>query len=139
LEEKVGKVILDNLPPMSASAKETTVKVLPWVLIVLGALGLLAALTALSAFGSGMMRFAMMTGVHLSFYDMALLVIAPITSALPIIAGYFMLSRQLRGWRIAFYSLIISVFFHFFAISIIGLVLDCLFVYLLFQIKESYS
>lgn len=124
---------------MSANAKETTVKVLPWVLIVLGVLGLMTAMQALITWGSGAMRIAAMMGVHLSFYTMAMMFIAPITSALPILAGYFMLSRQLKGWRIAFYSLLLSVFFNFIAISIFGLFLDCLFTYLLFQVKESYN
>jgi len=143
LEDQLAKIFLEKMPALSGSAKEMTVKFLPWVLIVLGALGLLAWLSAI-----GLFRFASLVVMGLGhapgqafslFTALFLYILAPVMQALAVGGGYLMLSRSLTGWRIAFYSLLVSFIVHLAYLSIFGLFLDIVFAYLLFQTKEYYN
>jgi hypothetical protein len=143
LEEQLAKIFLEKMPELSGNAKEMSVKFLPWVLIVLGVFGLLAWLSAI-----GLFHFASLVVMGLGhaprqtfslFTVLFLYILAPVMQALAVGGGYLMLSRRLTGWRIAFYSLLVSFIVHLAYFSIFGLFLDLAFAYLLFQTKEYYS
>jgi hypothetical protein len=139
LERRLGELI-GTFPALSPKAKETTVKVLPWVLIVLGVLGFLAWLSSLRFLFGFMGAVGRMPGyMGPDFLTYIHLALAPFVQVLVVYGGYLMLSRKARGWRFAFYALIFGVVAHVLAISIFGLILDCLFAYFLFQIREFYT
>ena len=50
-----------------------------------------------------------------------------------------MMSRRRKGWRIALYALLIGFISHLLNFSVFGIVLDALFAYLLFQIKDYFK
>lgn len=143
LEEQLAKIFREKLPEMSGNAKEMTVKYFPWVLMVLGALGLLAWLSTI-----GLFRFASLVVMGVGhapgqvfsiFTALFLYVLAPVIQVLAISGGYMMLSRRLAGWRIAFYSVLVGFIVHVVYFSVFGLCLDLLFAYLLFQTREYYD
>jgi Na+/H+-dicarboxylate symporter len=137
LEQKVSE-LFGNLPALSPGAKETAAKVVPWVLIVLGVLGMLAWLSSIRFF-FGMMGMASHFGVMgPGILTMVQLLIAPIVQVLVIYGAYLMLSKRRLGWRIAFYALVFGFVSHILAISVFGLILDCIFAYFLFQIREFF-
>ncbi len=137
LEQKLSEVF-GNLPPLSPSARQMATKVVPWVLIVLGVLGMLAWLSTISVF-FGIMGVASHFGVMGPGLLMIVhLILAPIVQVLVLYGAYLMLSKRRQGWRIVLYALVFGVVTHLLAISILGLILDCVFGYLLFQIREFY-
>lgn len=139
LEDLFGKIIAERLPPLSLAAKEWVVKILPWVLIVLGALGLLMWLGTVGLFG-----FAQTSGAGFQRHGPAVLavfiiyILVPLLQLTAIGGGYLMLSRKRLGWLIAFYSLLFGLLVHLLYLSLIGLGLDIIFAYLLFQIRPYY-
>ncbi len=138
LEQKIGE-LFGNLPPMSQNARETTAKVLPWVVIVLGVLGLFAMVSMLK------MAFGFMGAMHLagymgsSFYVWITVILGMAVSVLQIYGGYLMLSRKRLGWLINFYGLLFGFVNCVVAVSIFGLIINILVGYLLFQIRDMFT
>ncbi|MDR3588576.1 MAG: hypothetical protein P4N41_02845 [Negativicutes bacterium] len=141
LEQKLADLFVGKMPGMSAGAKETAVKVVPWIMIVFGVLGFLAWLSALRFFFFGYAAFMGRAYGH-AFPDIFTLVyflLAPIVQVMVVYGGYQMLSKKQSGWRIALYALLIGLIPHLAHISILGLLLDVLFAYILFQIKDYFT
>lgn len=140
LETQIGKFVQEKLPALSEKTKESLVKYLPWVIIVLNVLGLLAWLGTIGLFGMGMaVGMHAAPGMALSFMSMLVIyALTPVMLGLSLLGGYLMLQRKLIGWRIAFYSLLFGLIINILHISVLGLALNLLFAYLLFQIRESY-
>jgi hypothetical protein len=66
-------------------------------------------------------------------------IIAPIVQAMAVYGGYIMLSRQRKGWSIALYAILIGFTLNICCLSILGIVLDFFFAYVLFQIKSYFA
>ncbi len=144
LEKTLGGFFLDKMPPLSENLKTNTVKYLPWILIIFGALGLLSMISLFGLFGAASVLTMGATGMalmhSLSVFDLIFMyILAPLQSLLVILAGYWMLNRQLTGWRLALICTLLGFVIHIFHFSLFGLALDFFFTYLLFQIRESYS
>lgn len=133
LEQKLEDFFLGQLPGMSENKKQMAVKVLPWLIIVFGVLGALAWLSSLR-FLFGFAAGYLMSNIFMLTY----FVLAPVMQALALYGGYLMMNKKRRGWRIALYSLLLGVISHICYLSILGLVVDFGFAYLLFQIKVYY-
>lgn len=139
LEELFGRIFADNLPPLPPAVREWVVKILPWIIIVLGALGLLAWLAAVGLFGHGQMAALSFHRYAPSIFAAIILYLfVPLLQLLGIAGGYFMLGRKRIGWRIAFYSLILGLVIHILSISLGGIIVNLIFAYLLFQIRPYY-
>jgi uncharacterized BrkB/YihY/UPF0761 family membrane protein len=139
LEEQIGKFFLEKLPPMPANGKDMVAKILPWVFIVLGILSLLALLSVIGLFSTAsFMVMGMGHAVATFAYGVAIIttILGAVVSIMAILSGYYMLNRKTKGWRIAFYSILLSFIVHLIHISILGIILDLIFAYLLFQVKE---
>lgn len=138
LEQKLSE-FFGNLPPMSQSAKETTAKVLPWVMIVLGVLGLFAIVSMLR-FAFGFMGVMQMAGyMGSSFYMWINIILGLAVGVLQIYGAYLMLSRKRLGWLIAFYGLLFGFLHSVVYVSIFGFVINIVVGYLLFQIRELFT
>lgn len=137
LEQWLQDLFVGKLPSMPGGAKETTAKVLPWVVIVLGCLGLFGWVASLQLLLSvfGLAHYA---GAISSFLVIIHLIIAPIAAILGIYGGYLMLSRQRKGWQMVFYSLLIGFVSTVLSLSVVGVIFNFAFGYVLFQIKELY-
>lgn len=139
LEKLFGKIFADNLPPLPPVAREWVVKILPWILIILGSLGFVAWLAAVGLFGHtqsaalGFHRYApsLFTAVILYLF-------VPLLQLLAVAGGYLMLGRKRLGWRIAFYSLVLGLVIHILSLSLGGIIVNLIFAYLLFQIRPYY-
>ena len=141
LETKISKFVLEKLPPVPPNIKENLVKYLPWAIIVLNVLGLFAWLGTIGLFSMGMaVGMKVAPGMALSFLSMIVIyALTPLMLGLSLYGGYLMTKRQLLGWRIVFYSLLLGFIVNILHISILGLIINLLFAYLLFQIKERYN
>lgn len=143
LEKALSGFFLDKMPPLPDNLKSGTVKYLPWVLIILGIIGLLSMISILGLFSAASVLAIGATGMammhSLSVYDLVLMyILAPLQSLLVVLAGYWMLNRQLAGWRLALICTLLGFIIHLLHFSVIGLAVDFLFAYLLFQTRENY-
>lgn len=124
-----------KLPPLPANVKGTAAKFIPWLIIGLGSFGLLAWLGSLQFF------FALSGFSHPAFPSSVILslITAPVIQGMAICGGYFMLKRRSVGWRLAFYSLLVGAVVSLLSFTPIGLLLNAIFAYFLFQIKEFFT
>lgn len=144
LQELLGKLFNDNLPPLPSSLKDSIAKFFPWMIIIFGILGLLTTLSLLGIFSATM---AITTGfaaadmkMLLSTVSLFLLcAVAPVLQLLAILSGYWMLKRQVRGWRLALLTTFIGFIVHLFSFSLSGVIINLILLYLLFQIREYYT
>lgn len=132
LEQLLQQIFVGKMPALSDGAKEITKNTLPWFFIVCGTLSFLGCLLL------GISLVVNPLGVL--FYGLVLvhLVIGLVAALVASYAGYLMLGRKYQGWRIAFYALLIGFVNALLSLSIIGLVLNCILGYLLFQVKNDY-
>lgn len=128
-----------KLPPLSASAKETIVKITPWIALIFGILGILASLagfgilTAFSPF--------MMLGGGMSYAGASIIqaILGLIGSVLLLLAFPNTKARKIKGWNMLFYSETVNVLSAIIAVNLTGIVFSLLAFYLLFQIKGYYK
>ena len=137
IKKQLAELFVNKLPPISASAKELFVKFLPWVVMIFGALGLFGWLASLPLFFGAAGIFAHSGAIYPVLFVVHM-IIAPISSGLGLYGGYLMLSRQQKGWNLIFYSLMIGFISTILSFSIVGLLVNCIFGYLLFQIQDQY-
>jgi len=143
LEDILSALLHDKMPTISDNFKNKAVKFLPWIIIFFGVIGLMAIVSILGIFSATAALAVSATGVmamhFLTVYDLIIMyVLAPLSSLLAILSGYWMLNRQLRGWRLALIFSLLGFLIHVLHISIFGILLNLFFIYLLFQIREYY-
>lgn len=107
-----------------AKDKEQIANVLPWWIIVLNILSIILLITqATNDFGE-----------YAAFYLVRLAL-----SALMIFGASLMKKRALSGWRIVFYTIVVSLAINIIALNILGILFPCFFLYLFIQIREIYN
>ena len=140
LEAQIEKVVLSkSIPGLPDNVKEIIVKLSPWFVVVsmllllpviLAALGLSAMVLPFSYLGGARMGFSYTLGLVFSFGMIALEIMA--------IPGLF--KRQLKAWRLIFYSVLLSLLQQLFSLDIVGLVIGgAISFYFLFQVKSKYK
>jgi hypothetical protein len=137
LERVFARFFAEWLPGLPPRVKEWAARVLPWVLIVLGALGLLAWMSVSGLFGAAVKT----AGVSLAYpaFAAALFnILVPVLQLLAIAGGCYMLRRRHLGWRLAFYAILLGLFVNLVWLSPAGLVWDVVLLYLLFQLRHFY-
>lgn len=124
-----------SLPP---NAKEILVKIMPWIALIFGALGLfggIAGLGLLTAF----LPAAALGGVpdYGGGYIAAGFMIA--SSVLMLMAYPGLQARKMRGWTLLFWSEVLSLVFSVISLALLSVVWALIGFYLLFQIKPHYK
>lgn len=135
LEKMLGQVFVDWLPGLPTNIKDWVVKILPWVLIILGALGLVGWLGVLGLLPLSLKHLTL----GQTFAAVLFHLLVPILQVLTIAGGYFMLQRRRRGWALAFYALLLSFIVNLTWFNLAGIVFNLIFAYLLFQVKPYYQ
>ena len=143
IEDFLGALLYDKMPSLSDNLKNNAVKFLPWIIIFFGVIGLMAIVSILGIFSATAALTVSTTGIlatqFLTAYDLILMyILSPLSSILAILSGYWMLHRQLLGWRLALISSLLGFIIQILHISILGVVLNLFFIYLLFQIRDYY-
>jgi hypothetical protein len=135
LEELFTKKISYALP---IKAKETIVKIAPWITLIVIVLSL-PAIFALLGIGS----FALGIGAMSSRYYIGVIVLI-IQVVLMIMAFPGLQKRQIKGWKMVYYSDLVSAVYALFSAYSFGdliwsLLGTCIGLYLLFQVKSYYK
>lgn len=140
LESEIEKVVLGkSIPALPDNVKEIIVKLSPWFAlismiillpVILAALGISAIALPFSYLGGLNMGFGYTIGLIFSFGMIALELMA--------IPGLF--KRELRAWRLIFYSTLLSLLQQLLRFDVLGLVIGAVIsFYFLFQVKSKYT
>jgi hypothetical protein len=118
------------------AAKEFIVKFGPWITIVLLFLTLPLLLVALGI-GAFFMPFGGV-GYATGFGFLSLFVLAEIALMVAALPGLF--ARKMAGWRLLFYSQVISIVYSLLSGSVVGgLIFGLIGLYILFQVRPLYQ
>jgi hypothetical protein len=137
LERVFALIFAEWLPGLPPRAKEWAAMALPWILIVLGVLGLLAWVSVSGLFGIALKTAGLSRDypiVAAALFNIAV----PILQLLAIAGGCYMLRRRRLGWRLAFSAILLGLLVNLVWFSPAGLVWDIILAYLLFQLKPYY-
>ncbi len=140
LEDLFTKKISYQLP---VKVKETLVKITPWVTLIIIVLSL-PAIFALFGLGSFVTTMGMYAGYGFSSRYYIGLIVLLVQVILMIMAFPGLQKHQLKGWRLIYYSDIISAVYALFSAYTIGnfiwqLLGTAIGLYFLFQIKSYYK
>ena len=135
-----------KLPALPANLKATLVKIAPWLALVFGILGVVGslggvlALLGLGAFGVSMMPYGGLSVVNASAFGIVVLLLGLAASVLMLMAYPGLKDQKMSGWKMAFWSEVVSLLGSLVAFNFVGLLVGALIgFYILFQIKSSYK
>jgi len=118
------------------AAKEFIVKFGPWITIVLLFLTLPLLLVALGI-GAFLMPFGGV-GYATGFGFLSLFVLAEIVLMVAALPGLF--ARKMAGWRLLFYSQVISIVYSLLSGNVVGgIIFGLIALYILFQVRPLYQ
>ena len=118
------------------AGQEWIVKFGPWITVVLLILTLPLLLVALGI-GTILMPFGGV-GYATGFGVLTLFVIVEIGLMIAALPGLF--SRKMAGWRLLFYSQVVSIVYHLLSGSVVtGLLFGLIALYILFQVRPLYT
>lgn len=128
-----------KLPALPKGVKDFIVVILPWIALIFGAIGLLGSLAALG-FGAFLSPLiAVFGGVSAVGQFSVAVVIGLITSLLSLLAVKALFARKIFGWRLIFWSEVLSLVATIVAFSLVGIIFAIVWFYVLFQIKGNYK
>lgn len=128
-------------PALPKNAKEVIVKVLPWIALIFGILGVLgsiAGLGLLTAF-SPLALFGGAEGVASYGSGFIASLFWLVSSALLLAAYPGLQGHKIKGWNLMFYSEIASAIGAVLSLSLGGVLGVLIGIYLLFQVKSHYK
>lgn len=132
LENNISKFMLEKLPSLSDEWRKTINTILPWILIILGALSSLMLISTL--IGGVFTPYLFAFASYLYFIS----IISLISSIATLLAGILMLRKQYLGWRLAFIFSLIGIVIGIISFNILSILISMIFVYLLSQIRSFY-
>lgn len=129
------EVWFKKAPALPANAKDTLVKITPWIALIFGILGILAGLGAV-----GVSPVVVFGGVRNSMIVLLSGVLTIASSALMLMAYPKVKALKLSGWTFLFWSSVVSLIGSLIIGSIVSAIIWGLIeFYLLFQIKSYYK
>jgi hypothetical protein len=139
LEGFLDDYLINKAPKLPTGFTDFVVKFLPFITIIfiIIALPFIFAAIGLSAFA--LPATTMMSGINGGLSYLINLIVAVITIALEIIALPGLFKTEKRSWTLIYYSMLISGIGAILTFSIASLIITILFLYVLFQIKSSYT
>ena len=121
-------------PELPVNAKETLVKITPWIALIFGVLGLLAGLGAV-----GVSPVVVFGGVRTSMMVLLSGILTIVSSAMLLMAYSKTKAHKIEGWRLLFWSAVVSLASSLVVGAIVSAIIWGLIeFYLLFQIKSYY-
>lgn len=137
LDKILEEYLVGKAPALSASTKDSLVKILPWLALIFG---LLAVPGILAVFGVGAIAtpFLMLAGQRtLLFWISWIIMVFQVVFELMAVRPLFAHSRT--GWELMFYSSLLGVVYTLMSFSPLALVMTVAMFYLLYQVKSSYT
>lgn len=129
------EVWFKKAPALPANAKDTLVKITPWIALIFGILGILAGLGAV-----GVSPVVVFGGVRNSMIVLLSGILTIVSSVMMLMAYPKTKALKLSGWTLLFWSSVVSLIGSLIIGSIVSAIIWGLIeFYLLFQIKSYYK
>ena len=128
-----------KLPPLPKNAREALVKITPWIALIFGILGILAGLAGFGLLAAFSPFIAMGSGLNGAAGSLVSAFLALVASVFLLLGFPGTKNKKMQGWKMLFWSEVISVIGAVIAISLSGVVFSAIGFYLLYQIKSYYK
>lgn len=140
LEEKLEYYLVTKAPfAIPDNIKEMIVKYGPWIVAILLVLAI-PSLLFIFGVGSMMVPFATVVAPRASVMMLFGGLVSIVSMVLQAMAIPGLMKRKMSGWRLAFYSSLVSMVYNLLSLNLFGLVIGSLIsFYVLFQIKSKYN
>ena len=126
-----------KLPALPKDARVLIVKITPWIALIFGVLGVIGSIGALGILGgASIMVNTGMTGLGGGYVA---ILIGLVSSVLLLAAFPGTRAHKEKGWKLLFWSEVVSTVGALLAISLFGLGVTLVGFYLIFQIKSYYK
>lgn len=126
------------LPSLSKNARESIVTVIPWISLILGILGLYATIKY-----SFLVFYSPLLLPVFAFWGITNIIL---NGLLGLISYLFLVlafsgtkKRLYQGWKFIFWSILISIISSLLSFSLIGILIEVIILYLVFQVKSYYK
>ena len=129
----------EKLPPLPKKWNEVIVKIVPWISLIFGALGVLTALAAFGILTVLAPFVAVGSGAGAASSGIIGSLLFLISSALMLLAFPGTRARKKHGWNLLFYSEVVSLVSSVIAFSFGGVIGNLIAFYILFQIRSHYK
>jgi hypothetical protein len=138
--EKAFSALFAKAPAMPKEAKDSLVQFIPWITLIFTII-LIPTLIAIFRYSSITSRIAYEFGVGYGTFDVVLAVVIFLPSLVLqglSVPGLLNKSKS-KGWNLLFLGVLIGSIYSIVTLNVLALVGDLIFVYVLFQIRESYN
>jgi len=128
-----------KLPSLPKSATDVLVRITPWIALIFGILGILGSLAGLGIL-TALSPFVMMgNGIGGTATSLLTAVLSLVSSALLLAAFPGTKAHKMQGWKMLFWSEVVSTISSILLISLTGVIGAFIGFYLLYQIKNYYK
>ena len=126
-----------KLPELPKNGKDIVVSITPWLAIVFGVLGVIGSLVGLGIF-TFLAPFALLSGVRETSQGILIVLLGLISSILMVAAFPGTKNKQQKGWKLLYYSEVVSLVSNLVTFSVVGVVFTLVGFYFLYQIRSYY-
>lgn len=128
-----------KLPPISSGARGKIVDIMPWLALIFGILGVVVSVAGLGVLTFLSPLILLGGGIHAAGAGI-LGVLLGLVSSILLLAGYPGLkAHKFAGWKLVYWSQAVGIISSVLSLSIFGVLVGLVGVYLLFQIKSAYK
>jgi len=127
-----------KLPSLPKNAQSSIAGITPWLALIFGILGVATALVGLGIF-SFLSPIALMTGIRGTGSGLIIVILGLVSSALLLASFPGTQKRQEKGWKLIFYSQVVSLVADLVTLSLGGVLFSLIGFYFLYQIREYFK
>ncbi len=139
LEQKLETYFLEKAPfQVPVHIKESIVKYVPWINLVLMIILLPVVLTVLGL-GTIITPVSFLGGIGAGFSFTLTIIFTIVILVLRALALPGLFNHKRNGWVFTYYGDLINVVLNIISLSVIGLLFDIVFLFILFQVRNYYK
>jgi hypothetical protein len=127
-----------RLPELPRGGREAVVAITPWLALIFGIIGVLAALAGLGIF-TFLGSLALVTGARGAGSGLIVVLLGLISSVILLVAFPGTQKRQEKGWKFIYYSEVVGLITDIVTLSLLGVIAALIGFYFLYQIRSYYK
>ena len=128
-----------KLPPLPPNWRDVIVSITPWLALIFGIIGVLGSLAAVGVLTFLAPFMVLGGGIGVASGGIIGALLALVASILLVLAFPGTRDRKMSGWRLLFWSEVVSIVASVVAFSVAGIIGALIGFYILFQIKSHYK
>lgn len=127
-----------KLPELPKNGRDIVVSIVPWLAIIFGILGLIGSLVGLGVL-TFLVPVALLAGVRETGQGILVVLLGLVSSVLMVLAFPGTKARKEKGWKLLYYSEVVSLITNVVTLSLIGVLFTLVGFYFLYQIRNYYK